>query len=275
MIDSSYKTLKELTFASPKEKSFASMPRRIPGAFATICWFHELKLDLDVDTLVAVQQAIEPTTEEKAAFSRRWGEYKNGRRNPSDSVVDLADQRIPGSKTIFQLRLWDALRLEKSAVTVAHKLHGATSRAGDELLQRMLDRQRSSKDPRWLHKRCRAMVAHGSLEGLAVLTVCMRLAGSAGASRLALTFYRHATDCLEILGSWFYQHGIALAIAEYYEKKLLPTCCSESEYSTFRSSCYLNSVIVLNKAALAAQAKAGRKLTQEEWISEMLKLFTM
>jgi len=235
-----------------------------------------LKLNLDVNTVVAVQRAIEPTTEERAAaVSRRWGDYKNGRHKPSALVVGLAERRVPWSKAIIHSSLWDALRLEKSAVTVARELQGATSREGDELLRWMLDRQRSSHDHRWLRKRCRAMVAHGSLEGLAVLTVCMRLAGRAGAQRLALTFYRHATTCLTILGGWFYLHGIAQAIAEYYEKTLLPACYSEHEFSMFSTSYYLHSVRGLARAALSAQEEAGRDLTSKEIISAMLKIFEL
>ena len=244
--------------------------------FATICWFYELKLSLDVDTFVAVQRTIEPVTEERAAaVSRRWGDYKNGRHKPSAPVVDLTEKRVPGAKAIFQSPLWDALRLEKSAVSVARDLQGATSREGDELLLWMLDRQPPCHDHRWLRKRCRTMVTDGSLEGLTVLTVCMRLAGRAGEQCLALTFYRHATDCLKILGCWFYLHGIAQAIAEYYEKALLPACCSKHELGTFSASYYLNSVGALAGAALAAQEKVGRELTQKEMISAMFKLFAI
>lgn len=116
------------------------------------------------------------------------------------------------------------------------------------------------------------MVADGSLEALAVLTVCMRLAGHAKASSLALAFYRHATDSLMILGGWFYLHGIAPAIAEHYEKVLMPNCCDKRQLGTFSSGYYLNSVAALNRAALLEQEKAGKELAQEEVISVMLRL---
>lgn len=215
---------------------------------------------------------MEPTPEERASgVSYRWGSYKNGKHKPLGRILDLAEEQVPGSKAIFQSPLWDALHLGKSAATVAVELQGRTSREGDELLYRMLGQSLPIHDPRWLRKRCRAMVADGSLEALAVLTVCMRLAGHAKASSLALTFYRHATDTLMILGGWFYLHGIAPAIAEHYEKVLLPKCCVEHQLGTFSSSYYLYSVRALIRAALCEQEKEGRELTQDEVISVMCR----
>lgn len=229
---------------------------------------------LGAKTAVAVQRAIEPVTEDReAAVSRRWIDYKNGRHKPVASVIDLADLQIPTTKAFFGFLLWDALRLEKSERLVARKLFGTTASEGDALLQWMLSRPRIRHDDRWLRKRCRAVVADGSLEGLAILTVCMRLAGRTEAPRLALTFYGHATDCLMMLGGWFYVHGIAQTIAEYYEKMLLPACCSEHKLGSFSSEHYLRSVKVLAKVVLVAQEKAGRELTHAEVISAMRQVF--
>ncbi len=247
--------------------------KRIADAFAAICWFHELRLRLGVKTLVDVPRAIEPFTEEKrAATSRRWGDYKSGKHKPSAWVVGLADKQVTGSKAIFTSPLWATLRLDKSIVEIARSLLGTTSREGDELLQWMLDHQRPSKSRLWLRKRCRAMVSLGSLEGLAVLTTCMRLTDNARTPYLTLTFYSYATDCLLILGGWLYQRGIAQELAEYYEKTLLPACYDGQECSIFCANYYLNSIRILNNAISGAQEKAGRDLTREEMIATMLKL---
>lgn len=62
-----------------------------------------------------------------------------------------------------------------------------------------------------------------------------------------------------ILGGWFYLHGIAPAIAEHYEKVLLPNYCVEHQLGTFSSSYYLYSVRALIRAALCEQEKEGRE----------------
>jgi hypothetical protein len=33
---------------------------KIPGMLATICWFHTLKMNLNVETIGAVQRLVEP-----------------------------------------------------------------------------------------------------------------------------------------------------------------------------------------------------------------------
>mgnify|MGYP003603887736 CR=1 FL=1 len=245
----------------------------MPEVFATISWFYALQLHLGVNTVVAVQRATEPTTPERAAaVSRRWRAYKSGKQKPSAQTVNLAEKLTSWPRAILHSPLWDALRLDRSPDTVARKLLGTTSKEGDDLLKWMLDRHESHSDPRWIRKRCRAMVARGNLEGLAILTVCVKLAGKRDASSLALTFYRHATDCLVILGSWLYAHGIAQALAEYYEKILLPAYCQDHQFGVFSSDHYLRAVYRLDRAILAIQKKDSRKLTTEEVITAMVKI---
>lgn len=232
-------------------RSFASRHRQIATVFATIFWFHELRLRLDASTVVAVRRAVEPAEgglEREAAVSRRWRDYRDGRHAPSASVIALAETLYPGTRQILQSPVWDALRLDRRADQIGLALMGSTSRLGDELLTRMLGQiQRKSNDPRWLRKRCTAMVERGSLEGLAVLTICMRLAGAANLDRLALTFYRYSTRCLLVLGGSLYDHGIAQGVAEYYELVLLPKCCREHWMGSFSSAHYLHSVHGLQK----------------------------
>lgn len=119
------------------------------------------------------------------------------------------------------------------------------------------------------------MIEDGSLEGLAVLTTCMRLAEKTGADRLALAFYRHATNNLLILGSWFYAHGIAQGIADYYETELLPKSIQDHNLGTFSSRHYLHAVKGLNSAVLQAQARTERKLTNKEVILIMLQIIEL
>ncbi len=161
--------------------------------------------------------------------------------------------------------------MDKSEVKIARSLQGTTSRLGDELLIRMLDPRHSALDPRWLRKRCNAMVTHGSLEGLAILTICLRLASKYGADGLTMTFYRHATKCLLIFGGMFYAHGIAQAIAEFYEKILLPKCCCDYQFGTFDAHNYLYTVGRLIRSALATQEEIGKSLIHQEAIPIMLR----
>ena len=277
MLDSAQNSLTKSTFASHTRKLAAIQKRPIYKVFSTICWFHELQLTIGASTAAAVRRKIEPTLKNgNKVVDQRWCDYRDGLHTPSAKVIALAEDHCPQSRHILENPLWDSIRLDRSPQNVAHELLGATCQQGDDLLTWSLRApDRRSYDPRWLKKRCRAMIEDGSLEGLAVLTTCMRLAGKAGADRSALSFYRHATNNLLILGSWFYAHGIAQRIAEYYETVLFPESIQDPNLGTFSSSHYLHAVKGLNNAVLRAQAQTERTLTDKEVILIKLQILEL
>lgn len=260
--------IKEI-FASSDEKFRNAPLNKIPGMLATICWFHTLKMNLNVETIGAVQRLVEPVGDRGAlGVRRRWGDYKNGYHKPVVAVVRSAEEKVPGSEAILNCHLWRALRLDNSAIAIAKDLLGSTDKFGDELLQRMMQSPQTIYDPRWLKKRRKAMVAHGSLEGLAVLAVCIRLARG---SRLAYGFYLYATDCLKTLGFWFYLNGIAQALGEYFEQVFLPMT-GMPDCSSFYSGSYLATIESMARRVLIVQENLGREFSDYEFISEMNRL---
>lgn len=265
--------MNQATFASTDEQ-FRDLPlKKVVGKFATLCWLNELKINLEAKTIGDISSVIETVAPwNKTSIQRRWRTYETGQHKPVNRVLDLAEKQVPGSTLIFRSPLWDALRLDKSAIKVAKQLRGQTTKEGDELLEWLLDHRQTRKIDRWLGKHCNAMVFHASLESLAILTLCMRLAKSKGMSHWTLRFYRYATESLIILGAWFCEHGIAPANAEYYEKVLLPACYDEDASWCFRSSHYLYIVSAIAKAVLAEQEKARRNPTEAEVIAAMIKL---
>lgn len=259
-------------FASSDEK-FRNVPlNKIPGMLSTISWFHTLKMSLNVETIGAVQRLIEPVGDRGAlGVRRRWGDYKNGYHKPVAAVVRLAEEKVPGSEAILNCQLWRALRLDNSAISIARELLGSTDKFGDELLQRMMKSPQTIYDPRWLRKRRKAMVAHGSLEGLTVLIVCIRLAK---ATRQAYSFYLSATECLKTLGFWFYVNGIARVLGEYFEQALLPMT-GMPDCGSFYSGSYLATIKSMAQHVLHLQKGLGRELSEDEIVSEMIRLMEL
>jgi len=163
--------------------------------------------------------------------------------------------------------LWDSLRLDRSAAQVGLALLGRTCAEGDELLSRMLGSAGGlPNNPRWLKKRCTAVLLVGNLESLGVLTICMRLAGEAKLNHTATAFYQAATRCLLILGPWLFRHGIARAIGEYYEHVLLPACCPDplTGSGCFYSSYYLRSIEMLDRMKTRIERERGHALDSTE-----------
>lgn len=255
---------------SLSELSFTARRRRITTTFATICWFNHIRLSLGAETPTDIQRILEPIDEayeDPQTQRRRWRDYRSGAHSPAARTIALAEHHCPGATRILQSPLWDALRLDRSASKVGVALVGRTCAEGDELLSRMSGSAGGLPNNRsWLKKRCCAVLQVGNLESLGVLTVCTRLAGEAKHIHLALTFYRAATRCLLVLGPWFVQHGIAQAIADYYEHVLLPESCRDQLAGNvyFCSSYYLKSIEVLDRIKTRTEQERGRALDSTE-----------
>jgi len=259
-------------------KSPRSRRRHIVEAFSTIYWFHELSQQLNSESVAELQRTIEPlpkgTPEQLENLRRRWRDYCHGLHSPSEPVIALAEARCPGSHQVLKSPFWDSLRHDKPAEKAALALMGETSLLGDDLLARMLVMKTQGRgrgdDPRWLRKRCNAMVQEASLEGLGVLTVCVRLAGDAGYERLAASLFWSVKRSLNILGPGLYSNGIARRLAEYYECVLLPDCGQYRNLVNFDSSSYLYTVSAVCRMLQArAEAKNVEWLEHDEAIAEI------
>lgn len=270
MLDSSEKSLGGFTFAPIARETFASRKRHIVTVFATICWFHELRLSLAAKTVASVQRAIEPS-DRVEAVRRRWGDYKNGRRRPSVPIIALAEHRCPGARSILESLLWEALRSNRQPERIAQMLIGTTSQLGDDLLN-WIPSKRWRKDRRWLRKRCIGMVEQPSLESLAVLTICMRIAASAGVDWLARTFYYYVTRWLLVAGGWLYNHGIAQGLAEYYETILLSKFYQVNWAGLLFADRYLYCISSLGQMLEREARVIGRPLNTAETVSVILKV---
>jgi hypothetical protein len=279
VIEYSIKALSKLTFASAMRKSPRSRQRHPVEAFSTIYWFHELRQQLNSGSAAELQRAIEPlsngTPEQLENLQRRWRDYRHGLHSPSAPVIALAEARCPGSRQVLKSPFWDSLRHDKPAKNAALALIGRTSPLGDDLLAGMLGIKTQSGgrgyNSRWLRKRCNAMVREASLEGLGVLTVCVRLAGDAGYEGLAATLFRAVKRSLEILGPFLLAYGIALRLAEYYECVLLPDCGQDSNLVNFDSPSFFYTLSALCRMLQAkAEAKNMEWLEYDEAVAEIL-----
>lgn len=281
LIDSSNKSLAEFTFASIEGQSFAPRGRHVSTAFATICWFNEIRLQLGAATPTDIQRILEPVDEEyedPQIVRRRWRDYRSGVHAPTAKTVALSERRCSGATQILQSPLWDSLRLDRPATQVGLALAGRTCAEGDELLSRMLGAAGGlPNNPRWLKRRCTAVLLVGTLESLGVLTICMRWAGEAKLSHTAAAFYQAATRCLLILGPWLFRHGIARAIGEYYEHVLRPACCPDplTRSGCFCSSYYLKSIEALDRMKTRVEEERGRTLESSELAHVILTELTL
>jgi len=187
--------------------------------------------------------------------ARRWRDYGKGFHSPRGRVIEMSRKICPDAVDVFLSPLWDTLRLNRPIEPVAQAHVGTTSKLGDELLTRMATLDgKAHLDPRWLRKRCLDMVRLGTLEGLGVLLICMRLAGARGENGLTVTFYRYAGHCMNILGGWFFAHGIASSLGEYFETIMLPACSGTPWLGNFMAEYYISRILCIGELLQKATA---------------------
>lgn len=259
-------------------KSPQMRPRLIVSVFSTISWFHEQRLHFSASSVAEVVRAVEPlldaTSEQLKVVERRWRDYWKGRHAPVESVIARAEKVCPSSRAVIESLLWDALRFDRCARSTAVALIGRTNKAGDELLTRMLALSEASKDSqrRWLRNRCKLLIRKGTLEGLAVITVCMRVAAEAGVIMEVLALAYWCRWCLFVLAPWLFEHGILYGLAEYYQNHVLPKCLPEPYSVSFCARHFLDSAAGLAVGLEKEALLLGRDLSAEEIADRILAI---
>lgn len=256
-------------------------PRHLVSVFASIAWFHEIRLHLGASSVAEVAHAIEPrrsrTVEEIKTLERRWRDYRAGLHSPGYNSINQAALICRSSRIIIDSALWNALRLDRCPRQSALALIGRTNKAGDELITLMLSphEDHCNPHPLWIRNHCRDLIKHGTLDSLATITICMRLAVNASALKLAETLAYWISWNLRCLCIWLFEHGILYPMAEYYEIYVFSKCSGQHSWFSFNAAHFLASV---RQFALVTEDKAatlGRKLTIIEIAEMVLKTEAM
>lgn len=222
MLDSEDPFSGKVTFPAHPLAYHSSAQQLSPNALRTIYWFNELRARTRTSTIAELQRRIEPVPlGRRKEVQRRWGYYKSGRHKPCSRVVDLAEGAAPGSSRAFNSDFWECLRPDRNARVLALKLIGQTNDDGNRLLRWML----SPKEPRYrnsslLVRKFHSVTLLGSLEALAVLVLCARLASRRRIHHLVQRLYLRIYDFLIVHVHHFQERGIALALAKHFDSVL-------------------------------------------------------
>lgn len=214
-------------FALKRRKLRTQLARKITRVLATKCWFEEISDLLGVDTAAGIRRIIEPLLDKTAAAeaARRWRDYRSAYHFPSKGVIQKVENVCPSANAMLMAPLWDALRIDRDPRKVANRLLGKTSRLGDELLNCALNQFKCRRQhPEWISKRCRDLILQCSLEGMAALIVCMRLAARSDDpyGRLTAGFFASATVSFIVLSKWFSNRGVERHMVFLFQNILLP-----------------------------------------------------
>jgi hypothetical protein len=218
-------------FALKRRKLAQQLTRKMTRTMAVRCWFDEISEHLKIDTAAGIQRYVEPVSDEAAAIvaARRWRDYRAGNHFPCQSVVKTVENFCPSANVILTSPLWDALRLDRDPRDVAKRLLGKTSKLGDDLLISALNRFKCRGNHRqWVPKRCRDLILQGSLEGMATLLVCMKLAvRSDRPESLTRGFFASAVASFIVLSRWMSDRGVDHIVVYLFREILLPEYCGD------------------------------------------------
>lgn len=222
MLDSEDPFSGKVTFSANTFSGHSSPLELDPNSMRTVYWFNELRTRAGTTTIAELQRWIEPVPiAQRKEVQRRWGYYKVGRHRPCPRVVDLAEGALPGSRRVFYSDFWDCLRPDRDPRVLALKLIGQTNGDGNSLLRWML----SPTEPRYrysyiMFRRYRNVTLLGSLEALAVLVLCARLASRRGIHDLVQRHYLRIFDFLIVHVHLFRERGIAWALSKHFDSVL-------------------------------------------------------
>lgn len=213
-------------FALKRRKLSSQLARKITRAIATKCWFEEISDQLGIETAAGIRRIVEPLLDKAAVAeaARRWRDYRSAHHFPSKGVVQKVENVCPPANAMLTKLLWDALRIDRDPRKVAKRLLGKTSKLGDELLNCALNHFRCrGKHPEWISKRSRDLILQCSLEGMAALIVCMRLAARSDDiyGRLTAGFFASATASFVVLSKWFSSRGVERHMVFLFQEILL------------------------------------------------------
>jgi hypothetical protein len=105
------------------------------------------------------------------------------------------------------------------------------------------------------------MIKLKSLDALAAVVICMRLAACERDDKLVREFARFSEYYLIVLGDWFYERGIAHSLGDYFAATLWPSCYSQSWITTFSANHYIANIHSMKKLWQQATASNNGKVT--------------
>jgi hypothetical protein len=230
VIDLNGESVRSESFALKRRKLAVQLARKMTKAIAARCWFEEIAEHLGTDSAAAIQRFVEPSLDEARASvaARRWRDYRAGNHFPCEAVTERVENFCSSANAVLRSPLWDALRIDRDPRKVATRLLGCTSKLGDELLSSALNQFKCrGNHPDWISKRCRDLILQGSLEGMATLLICMKLAAQSDdcCGRLTAGFFASATTSLIVLSRWICDRGVEQLMVFLYQKILLPEYC--------------------------------------------------
>ena len=277
MLESASLSVDDKFFAPYRREIGVGRKRHVVQAFATISWFHQVRLECRATSVYQLASAFgdqEPSRSCPTAGDKtKWRAYKQGRHTPSDTLVRHVEERCEESTAVLRHVLWSAIatpeltldgvmsilvRLEPEIYRIAWRCMtcgtGQLSRADgwDDIRISMLER-RDGRD------------------ALAALVLAARWAKANGHERSTYKLCGAICRMLLVLGPWLYSHGVARALVEFLQQTVLADGGWGGRRHEFWSHGYMNGLRLLAVAATCVE-KRSPSLSEKDRIKLLREL---
>lgn len=222
MLDTNTLSLEFWSFAYPKT---GVSRHHIADCFATIAWFHALKIGAEATTVADVMRFYEltpkasrpteiwaPSTEWR---HKQWTERAKGVRKPNKRIIEAADERCADSARIFDMALWPALRtdrdLRKSFLEASNRM--------PESEKTEFESQAKMLMPHATMRYIKTLKQRGTLDDLACLLLLLRQANCTSEFHMATALSKCVNRVLLLQAGWLCMHGLLNPIVEYINKE--------------------------------------------------------
>lgn len=266
MLETSELSLEDYCFASKARNSAGpGKYRHVVDAMRTSAWFHTLRMKSGAQSTYEMEKMLEPESfgidASGTPYKRnKWRGYRLGKHTPRPALVRAMEQHHPGTLSVFDHVLWDALRPD---YTLTH--HHLLNRLGPAA-SRLLSSSESRTQNGNLRSAFIARVERiAELDGFACLVALLRDSINSGHNtdedHLSLGLCRSAIAAGPVL----YSLGIAGPFADYLNTNFLCRATDRPRYE-------LNAHDYLQRAKLSARIVYGAEGEENCYFSYQKKV---
>jgi hypothetical protein len=208
--------------------------RDVIDAFRAVLWARGVQLEIAASGPVDIARKLEPEVffrnkQGRLQHPNNWRAYLCGERTPSRALIQRIEERIPGSSTLTNHVVWDAMRVRTAMKGRAIELSWRLSDRLKQIVAPQIEaRVRNQQVPELSDEQQESIDAAASLEALACLLILIREAAEEGRLEYAAGLMPYMGSMLLSVSLRFINGGVLDAIGDYFDDEIFPLAANES-----------------------------------------------
>jgi hypothetical protein len=223
----------------PSERTWIRKPRRdIADALMTVYWANSISTECGEEDHRALERRFAPGSaccdKDDPVYTNLWLGYLRGRHVPLN-ILPVVSQALPRANACLDSPLWSLLT---SAHTTSRQLHDLMRRLDGEIAQLVAQCVQSTG----YFTLAAEFERRASLDALAAEILVLRFSALRGEARAAFYWGKYIWRMMQLLGPSFVEGGIAQALADLVEERIMRMATVRGERFGLPSGSYNSSV---------------------------------